>query len=159
MRIVNLDGNYPVSIINISGISDEEVLERYPNAVQTDFNFEQPLNCYRYNPDSGAFNLIAGWEDLIPPPEKAEFNVSPVHFKMLFTSAERVGLRTLRQSDPVIDDFFDLVDDPRTRHVDLAMQSVKDAVLYCLVELSKIGVVANDNVTPRYEAILTGEAN
>lgn len=56
--------------------------------------------------------------------------VSPVEFKLLFTSAERVGIRAARATDPVIDDFFDIVDDPRLTEVNLNLASTVGAVNY-----------------------------
>lgn len=56
--------------------------------------------------------------------------VSPVEFKLLFTAMERVAIKTARSTDPVIDDFFDIVEDPRLTYVDLALQSTKDAIGY-----------------------------
>lgn len=67
-----------------------------------------------------------------PAPEPADKSkrVSPVEFKLLFTSAERIAIKTARDSDAVIDDFFDIVDDPRLTYVDLGLQSTKDALAY-----------------------------
>ena len=56
--------------------------------------------------------------------------ISPVEFKLLFTSAERVAIKAARTSDPIIDDFFDIVEDPRLTLVDLGLQSTKDAIDY-----------------------------
>lgn len=63
----------------------------------------------------------------LPP---AAPKVSPVEFKMLFTSVERVAIRTARTTDPTVDDFFDLVEDPRLTYVDLALPSVQGALHY-----------------------------
>jgi len=56
--------------------------------------------------------------------------VSPVEFKLLFTPQERVAMKGARKTDPVMDDFFDVVDDPRLTFVDLGLQSTKDAIAY-----------------------------
>lgn len=56
--------------------------------------------------------------------------VSPVQFKMLFTSMERVAIREARKTDPTVDDFFDLMEDPRLTYVDLALPSVQGALHY-----------------------------
>lgn len=61
----------------------------------------------------------------LPPPQ-----VSPVQFKMLFTSMERVAIREARKTDPTVDDFFDLMEDPRLTYVDLALPSVQGALHY-----------------------------
>ena len=71
----------------------------------------------------------------VATPEPTElpvaFNkVSPIEFKLLFTSAERVAIKVARATDAVIDDFYDIVEDPRLTHVDLGLQSTKDAIAY-----------------------------
>lgn len=65
-----------------------------------------------------------------PEPGAESKRVSPVEFKLLFTSAERIAIKAARENDPVVDDFFDIVDDPRLTYVDLGLQSTKDALAY-----------------------------
>lgn len=67
-----------------------------------------------------------------PQPEAAQSapKVSPVEFKLLFTPQERVAMRAARATDPVIADFFDVIDDPRLTYVDLGLQSTQDAIAY-----------------------------
>lgn len=66
-----------------------------------------------------------------PEPTPAEHpKVSPVEFKLLFTSQERVAIKAARATDPVIDDFYDIVEDPRLTFVDLGLQSTQDALDY-----------------------------
>lgn len=67
-----------------------------------------------------------------PQPEPAATypKVSPVEFLLLFTISERVAIREKRQTDPVIDDFFNLVEDPRLTHVDLGLPSTQVALNY-----------------------------
>lgn len=70
---------------------------------------------------------------LVEPPAPAPttpLQVSPVQFKLLFTPQERVAIKAARASDPVIDDFFDIVEDPRLTFVDLGLQSTQDALSY-----------------------------
>ena len=55
---------------------------------------------------------------------------TPVQFMLMFAPAERVAMKAARATDPVLDDFFDIVDDPRLTYVDLGLQSTKDAVAY-----------------------------
>lgn len=84
-----------------------------------------------------------------PQPEATPVppKVSPVEFKLLFTAQERVAIKT--SADPVVQDFYDLVNDPRLTHVDLALQSTQDALSY----LTAIGILADG----RKAAILTGD--
>lgn len=81
-------------------------------------------------------------EPIPPTPPK----VSPVEFKLLFTAPERVAIKT--SDDPVVQDFFELINDPRLTHVNLALQSTQDALDY----LTATGVLASG----RKAEILTG---
>lgn len=86
-----------------------------------------------------------------PPPTPTEQNypqVSPVQFKLLFTASERVAIKSARASDAVIDDFYDIVEDPRLTFVDLGLQSTKEAIGY----LQSKGLITEE----RAAAILTG---
>ena len=59
---------------------------------------------------------------VVPP------KVDVITYKLLFTSAERIA--TKASTDPVIIDLQDLMNDPRTQNVDLALKSVQDALDY-----------------------------
>lgn len=74
--------------------------------------------------------------------------VSPVEFKLLFTPAERVAINARRTTDPVVDDFFTILDDPRLTHVNLGLPSTGQALAY-LVSLG-------DLTANRPAEILTG---
>lgn len=63
--------------------------------------------------------------------------VSPVEFMLLFTAQERVAIKASRTTDPVIDDFMDIIEDPRLTHVDLGLASTQEALDY-LTTASKI---------------------
>lgn len=67
---------------------------------------------------------------IIQAPAAQAPKVSPVEFKLLFTAAERVAIKAARATDPVIDDFYDIVEDPRLTHVDLGLKSTRDAIGY-----------------------------
>lgn len=68
-----------------------------------------------------------------PTPSEAT-KVSPVEFKLLFTSAERVAIKAARATDQVIDDFYDIVEDPRLTFVNLGLQSTQDALSYMVAQ-------------------------
>lgn len=72
--------------------------------------------------------------------------VTVIEYKMLFTSAERIAAKA--SADPVIVDLRELMDDPRTAHVDLSLQSISDALDY----MTAIGLIA----AGRKAEILTG---
>ena len=101
-----------------------------------------------------------GWVDghvvkpeiVIPEPVAPEPNypkVSPVEFKLLFTSQERVAIREAQSSDAVIDDFYDIVEDSRLTHVDLGLKSTQDALDYMVSK----GLISDE----RKVEILTGK--
>ena len=82
-----------------------------------------------------ARNEAGEWEAPAPTPEPTPAptespKVSPVEFKLLFTAQERVAIKEARAADPVIDDFFEIVEDPRLTHVNLGLQSTQDALGY-----------------------------
>jgi len=74
--------------------------------------------------------------------------VSPVEFMLLFTSPERVAIKALRQTDPIVDDFLDIIEDPRLTFVDLGLGSTVSAIDYMIY----VGLVAAE----RKAEILTG---
>lgn len=81
-------------------------------------------------------------------PEPEGKKLSPVEFKLLFSSSERVALAAERATDPVIDDWLSLINDPRLTHVDLGLQSTRDAIGY----LAAQGLIGAERV----EQILAG---
>lgn len=86
-----------------------------------------------------------------PPREPAApepLKVSPVEFMLLFTSPERVALKAARATDPVIDDWLGIVQDPRLSIVDLGLKSTRDALDYAV----GLGILT----TARRDEILIG---
>ena len=69
-------------------------------------------------------------EPVLVDPVAIPAKVSPVEFKLLFTPQERVAIKQARAVDPVIDDFYDIVEDHRLTHVDLGLQSTQAALDY-----------------------------
>ena len=69
-----------------------------------------------------------------PAPTVVPSKVSPVEFKLLFTPQERVAIKAARATDQVIDDFYDIVEDPRLTFVDLGLQSTQDALSYMVAQ-------------------------
>ena len=76
--------------------------------------------------------------------------VDPITFKLLFTSAERIAAKALRASDPAIDDFWIILDDPRTRSVDMRIPSIQAIIEHTLTACSV------ENVAERKAQILQG---
>ena len=77
-----------------------------------------------------------------PEPVPAYPKVTPVQFKMLFTSPERVAIKAARATDPVGDDLWELVEDPRMEYVDFGLKSVRDSIEY----LATAGLIAPERV-------------
>ena len=111
---------------------------------------------------AGVFGAAFKWRPCEPPAEVGmrydpqsrratpmeAAQVSPVQFKLLFTPAERVAIQAARASDPVIEDFMAIVEDPRLTHVDLGLKSTREALAY----LSAQGLITEERVP----AILSG---
>ena len=74
--------------------------------------------------------------------------VSAIEFKLLFTSVERIAIKT--SVDPVVQDFFSLIEDPRLTSVRLGLKSTQDALTY----LEAISILN----AGRKDQILTGVA-
>ena len=85
-----------------------------------------------------------------PGPEPAPVYpiVSPVEFKLLFLPQERIAIEVAKADDPVLQDFYTIIDDPRLTCVDLSWMTVQNGIDY----LIGMGLVASD----RREQILTG---
>jgi len=76
--------------------------------------------------------------------------VDPITFKLLFTSSERISAKVLRASDPAIDDFWTILDDPRTRAVDMRIPSIQAIIEHTLTACNV------ENVAERKAQILQG---
>ncbi len=61
-------------------------------------------------------------------PPAAAPKVSPVQFKLLFTVTERVAIKA--SDDKLVQDFFEIVNDPRLTFVDLGLESTQQALQY-----------------------------
>lgn len=72
--------------------------------------------------------------------------VGPVEFKLLFTSAERLKFKELRATDPVLDDFFEIMEDSRLQHIDLSLRSTQNVVAHSLGLLVTANIIDEANV-------------
>ncbi|EEE46676.1 hypothetical protein [Roseibium alexandrii] len=97
-------------------------------------------------------------EPVVAEPEtESRREVSPVEFKMLFTSAERIAINNKRKDTStenetvkaVLDDWYSIVDDPRLSAVNLQLQSTIDGVNF----LVTIGILTAE----RAVQVLAGE--
>lgn len=82
--------------------------------------------------------------------------VSPLDFKMAWTSPERIKVNELKDADPVLADFWGIIEDPRLEVVDLSLKSVQDGVDYALDQLVTAGATLSEDKPARREQILSG---
>ena len=92
-----------------------------------------------------------------PEPEVKAAVVSTVHFKLLFTAVERITLRKLREADPGVDDFFDIIDDPRLVEVNLGLASTQNGIKYAVAALVKAGAINSADAETRIAEIISGK--
>jgi hypothetical protein len=82
--------------------------------------------------------------------------ITPSEFMLLFTSKERLTLKSLRTGDPVLNDFFELLEDSRLISVDLSRVSTISALTYCHSLLVTGNIIATENSDQRLAQILSG---
>lgn len=84
--------------------------------------------------------------------------LTPVEFKMLWKYPERIAIRAARPTDPMLDDFYTIVDDPRLATVDLNLPSVQEAIQYALSTIAPkmAPPYGPADIEARYAQILTG---
>lgn len=110
----------------------------------------------------GAVLIDGEWVNpVLSEPAPAEMvtpdvTVSPVEFKLLWLPQERVAIKDMRATDPVVDDFYELIEDPRLTVVNLSLASTQQAVDYLLQKLAQAGVLTESEVMERRDAILSG---
>lgn len=95
------------------GVEDGQIVDKYPNKT-----------------DEEVAILVAAQEAAVAEVAAALAEVSPVEFKLLFTPEERIALRTARVTDAILQDFFDIAEDPRLTKVELTLSSTIAALDY-----------------------------
>ena len=71
--------------------------------------------------------------------------LTAMEFKMLFTVQERVAIKSARATDPYVEDFWSMVEDPRLQEVILTLQPNIDAIHY-LVSKSLLTVGRGEEI-------------
>ena len=104
--------------------------------------------------DDGAWS--APVIEAAPEPVAVRPSVSPVEFKLLWTSPERIALRQMRETNPVIADFWEIVEDPRMQSVNLDRKSTQQGIAYSVHQLAEAGIIDAADVEARVEQILSG---
>lgn len=62
--------------------------------------------------------------------DTVNMSVSPVEFKLLFTSSERIAIAAARADDLILNDFYSILDDPRLTKVDLSLSYTRQGIDY-----------------------------
>lgn len=81
--------------------------------------------------------------------------ITAIQFKMCFTPQERIAIRAVRETNPAVDDMFDILDDPRTDVVNLAMPQVQE-MMQSLVDAN---LVTEDRMYQILHAYIPGTDN
>lgn len=84
-------------------------------------------------------------EQPVIAPTPVAVTVTPIQFKQLFTSAERIAIKNARPTDEIIDDFMTIVDDPNLTAIDLSRASTVEFLDY-LVSSSIITAERKDAI-------------
>ena len=111
-------------------------------------------NNWRRNPQTGVWSAPEVAQE--QPGQATVFHkVGPLAFKLLFSAPERVKAKQLRSTDDFLEDFWGLLDDPRTDVVDMALGSVQAAIEYTLTAVKAAGVELD--IPTRKAEILAGQ--
>jgi hypothetical protein len=129
--------NFENSVLTIT--RDDGWFVKLSHNPETLTSFNSELEALQY---ANSATLYFVEPDQIIAPKK----VSPIEFKLLFTSAERIAIKT--STDPIVQDFYDITNDARLTHIDLGLKSTQDAIAY----LVSINILTQS----RADAILTG---
>lgn len=81
--------------------------------------------------------------------------VSVTEFMLLFTATERVKTRELRATDATINDFWLLLEHPKTENVVMALPAIQASVQYTLDAIDAAGLEISD-IPARKAQILSG---
>ena len=128
-------------VVHVSSLSSEFVESA---AVVTALDTDIVKVGYRY--DGVAF---------IPPVSTPITEISPIEFKLRFTSAERVKIRAARATDPAIDDFMDIIDDQHLQIVHLTLPETIGAVTYIINAIKASLAYTQVQADARIAAILS----
>lgn len=66
----------------------------------------------------------------VPPVPTYRIILTPLEFKMMFTAPERVAIKVAATTDPIVEDFQEIANDPRLKEVILTLPANIDAINY-----------------------------
>ena len=134
----------------VRDICQGEPLEYFHPDIAKNYNTDVPDDV-----EVGAELIDGEWVNPAPiepvEPEIVYEKVSPIEFKMLFTMSERLAINPLKQSDEIIKDWFEILDDARLTFVDLGLKSTQDALSYLvtleiLTEDRRLQILRNEKI-------------
>lgn len=100
-----------------------------------------------YNYDGATFSA--------PAAIAAVTEILPIELKLRFTSAERVAIRAKRATDAAIDDFMQILDDPRLTVVQLNIAPTIEAVTYIINAIKTVIPYTQADADARIAQILS----
>lgn len=67
-----------------------------------------------------------------PPPPVPQYSktMTPIEFRLLFISAERIAIKTAAKTDPIVEDFWSIINDPELTQVNVADAQIIEALDY-----------------------------
>lgn len=149
--------NYANIVNNIAvDVSDDPAAQYHPDIAAQFVEVPDEVEAGWVLSDDGAWSAPVA-PDPQPEPGANAVVVSTVHFKLLFTAVERITLRKLREADPGVDDFFDIIDDPRLVEVNLGLASTQNGIKYAVAALVKAGAINSADAETRIAEIISGK--
>lgn len=98
------------------------------------------------------------------PQESNVFVVSPNHFALLWKATEMVYLKSLRVKnaegvvvDPLVDVYWERLENSTLTEVNLHLSFTVEAVTYCVEKLIEGGLIDRENKQTRIDEILSGQ--
>lgn len=74
--------------------------------------------------------IAAPVSEVVTEIKPTTLSISPPDFKLRFTFHERISLKKARATDPGVDDFYDILDDPRLKTVELSAPATIASITY-----------------------------
>lgn len=67
-----------------------------------------------------------------PPAPVPQYSktMTPIEFRLLFVSAERIAIKTAAKTDPIVEDFWSIINDPELAQVNVADAQIIEALDY-----------------------------
>ena len=66
----------------------------------------------------------------VPPVPQYATTMTPIEFRLLFVSAERIAIKTAAKTDPIVEDFWSIINDPELTQVNVADPQIIEALDY-----------------------------